>query len=310
LAVGAVGALATTGIALLYLIALHGFKSNLWIPVVPPALAWLASAALVTVYLSGSERKARGAIMQMFSRSVSKDVAQSMWDQQEEFLDGGRPRPQPLVATVLFSDLKGFSSLSEKRTPEEVMDWLNELMGDLTQCVDSNRGVVNKYIGDAVMALFGVPVPRATPEEEAQDAKNAVRCALGMREALRRFNEKWKGQLPEIRMRVGVYTGPVVAGGLGNADRLEYTVIGNTVNIASRLESHKKELMDEDITAHGCRILIGKSTHNRLGGEFETREIENASLHNIAEEVAVFGVIGASGPRTVAEGMKACVAKT
>ncbi len=99
-------------------------------------------------------------LMQLFSRHVSKEVAETIWLQREQFLDGGRPRPQRLVVTALFTDLTGFTTVSEKHPPEVLMEWLNEYMDAMARQVSRHGGVIRQYAGDSVVALFGVPVPR------------------------------------------------------------------------------------------------------------------------------------------------------
>jgi adenylate cyclase len=171
-------------------------------------------------------------------------------------------------------------------------------MDVLTDCVGANKGLLNKYMGDSIMAVFGAPVPSTTEEEFRRDAQNAIRCALCMRRALAKLNARWaRDGLPLIGMRVGIFTGPVIAGSMGKAGaggstgRLEYTVIGDTVNTASRLESFDKALMDGDIAADNCRILVGAPTLDLLGGRFRTRYIGTEGLKGKGGKVAIHGVI-------------------
>lgn len=282
------GACAIVGIVYLAFV-----RAAFWLPVVPPVIAWVLAAFAVTAYMSYREKADRLIVMKLFSRHVSRDVADALWRERDQFLAGGRLVAQPLTATVLFTDLKGFSGVSETMSAQELMAWLNELMDALSRDVDDNGGIVNKYIGDAVMAVFGVPRPRLTRDEQARDACNAVRCAVAMRKTLARLNDDWQARgLPRIGMRIGVVTGPLVAGSLGSAERMEYTVIGDTVNTASRLESFDKSLMDPDITGDGCRILIAESTRQLLDGSFRTRSIGILPISGKQEKVAIHGVIG------------------
>ena len=164
------------------------FLRGWWLPLVPPALSWSISAGAITAYLSHQETVQRAALMQLFSRHVSKQVAEGIWREREQFLDGQRPRPQQLVATVLFTDLVGFTSVSEKLPPEELMDWLNECMEPMAKQVSAHGGVIEQYTGDAIVAVFGVPIARKDEEEISQDAINAVSCALAMETTLRDLN--------------------------------------------------------------------------------------------------------------------------
>jgi adenylate cyclase len=232
--------------------------------------------------------------MQLFSRHVSKQVAEGIWRDREQFLDGQRPRPQQLVATVLFTDLVGFTSVSEKLPPEELMDWLNEFMEPMAKQVSAHGGVIEQFTGDAIVAVFGVPIARKDEEEISQDAINAVNCALAMGTVLRDLNGHWLAQnRPTTAMRIGIYTGPMVAGSLGSSDRLEYVVIGDTVNVASRLESFDKELFFPlRLDGRPCRILIGEATLRRLRERFLTERVGEVSLKGKEERIHVYRVLG------------------
>jgi len=268
------------------------FLEGWWLPLVPPALTWFIAAAAITAYLSYQETVQRATLMQLFSRHVSKQVAEGIWQEREQFLDGQRPRPQQLVATVLFTDLVGFTSVSEKLPPEELMDWLNECMEPMAKQVSAHGGVVEQYTGDAIVAIFGVPIARKDEEEISQDAINAVNCALAMETVLRDLNRHWLAQnRPTTAMRMGIYTGPMVAGSLGSSDRLEYVVIGDTVNIASRLESFDKELFALTLAGRPCRILIGEATLSRLRERFLTERVGEVSLKGKEEKIRVYRVV-------------------
>ena len=270
------------------------FANGWWIPLAAPAVAYAPSAVLVTSYVSFREKKQRGQLMQLFSRQVLPDIVQALWEQREDFLAGQRPRSQKLTATVLFTDLVAFSTTSEKMEPDLLMDWLNEYMEAMATVIMAHQGVVEKYIGDAIMAVFGVPLPRTSQEEIKQDARNAVRCALAMRTKMGELNAQWKERgLPVSGMRVGIHTGPLVAGSLGSSERQEYTVIGDSVNTASRLESFSLAFAGPESrdTGSRCRILISEATHLFLGDEFQTREVGNMILKNKNEPVTIYAVI-------------------
>lgn len=273
------------------------FSNGWWIPLAAPAVAYAPAAVLVTSYVSFREKKQRGQLMQLFSRQVSPDIAQALWEQREEFLAGQRPRTQKLTATVLFTDLVAFTATSEKMEPALLMDWLNEYMEVMATVIMAHQGVVEKYIGDAIMSVFGVPLPRTSEEEIRQDACNAVRCALAMRTKMGELNEQWKARgLPLSGMRVGIHTGSLVAGSLGSSERQEYTVIGDTVNTASRLENFSLVGAgpSQPDTGNRCRILISEATQRLLGDEFQTREVGNMILKNKKEPVTIFAVISAT----------------
>jgi adenylate cyclase len=262
-----------------------------WIPLAPPALAWLVSAALITAYISNQEKKERAILMQLFSRHVSPEVADAVWQQREQFMDGGRPRSQKFTATVLFTDLKAFTSVSERMDPQALLDWLNTYMEAMAKLVMDHGGVIDNYVGDSIKADFGVPLPRTSEAAVAQDAVAAVNCALAMERELKRLNANWhKQNLPTVEMRIGIFTGPVVGGSLGSAQRLKYTTIGDTVNIASRLESYDQDLLDPDFADSPCRILIGEPTLRYLNHQFETKRVGEVVLKGKDEAVTIFRV--------------------
>lgn len=285
------------GLAALTLVCLALFARAWWLPVVPAAAAWCASAAVAAAYSAYSEARQRGALMRLFSSSVSREIAESIWQRREEFLDGGRPRSERLVVTVLFTDLTGFTTVSERLGPEALMDWLNEYMQAMAGLVSRHGGVIRQYAGDSIVALFGVPFPRRGEAEIARDAVNAVECALAMEATLRALNRTWAAQgRPSAGMRIGIFTGAAVAGTLGSAERSEYVVVGDTVNTASRLESFDKQLFPPDPGGRACRILIGESTCMHLGHRFVTERVGDVLLRGKDQPVGVYRVLAQRSP--------------
>jgi adenylate cyclase len=288
--------LALTGAGGFLVLELAGYGALMygwWIPVVPPALAWGLSAAGVTACVSYQEKAQRLVVVRIFSQHVSKQVVEALLQQQDQLLAGGRARPRELTATVLFSDLEGFTSVSEKLRPKELLDWLNAYMDKVAEQVILHHGMINKYIGDSIMALFGLERTNAADEEVTQDAVRAVQCALAMEKALRQLNQQWQEHgLPTIGMRIGIFTGPLVVGSLGSANRLEYTVLGDTVNTASRLESFDKYVLAPHTTGSPCRILIGEATLRYLGGQFQTQKVGEVHLKGKEETVTIYRVVG------------------
>lgn len=274
---------------ILFLLTFFVFLKSWWIPLVPPAVAWIISAAIVTVYLSSRERSQRSLLMQLFSRYVSPEVADSIWQQREDFFNNGRPRPQKLTITVMFSDLKGFTTLSETMDPNALVDWLNIYLEAMVKLVQDHGGIIDDYAGDGIKANFGVPLPRKNQAEISQDAVNAVNCALLMEKEMHALNELWlKQNLPTTGMRIGIFTGPAVAAALGSSNRLKYTTIGDTVNIAARLESFEKNFAQESL----CRILIGESTLRYLDGQFKTERVGEEVLKGKAHKTTIYRILG------------------
>lgn len=267
--------------------AFLAFLTGWWVPVVPSLLALSGSAVAITAYIAKIEREERATVMRLFERHVTPKIAQAIWRDRQKIIKEGQLEAQELVATVLFTDLKGFSTIAEGMPPKILMSWLNEYMSVMAQVVLESDGAVDKFIGDAVMAVFGIPIPAATPEEIAADAQKAVNCALKMAAALQTLNQQWKlAGKPTVGMRVGIATGPLVVGSLGSDRRQDYTIIGDTVNIASRLESY-----DKSIEGGLCRIFISEETHNLLPKSFSTKQFDRVFLKGRKEAVNVYQVL-------------------
>jgi adenylate cyclase len=171
------------------------------------------------------------------------------------------------------------------------MEWINDYMQSLARHIEAHDGFINKYMGDAIMAVFGFPVALTADADIRRDAFNAVRCALDMGTELRRLNADWQklGRSP-VQMRVGIFSGPAVAGCIGSTDRLEFTVMGDTVNTAARLESFDKDYASED----ACRILIGESTFQLLDGQFRTEFVQSIELKGKQEKTTIYRVLGSN----------------
>ncbi len=270
-----------------------------WILVVAPALGSFIAATFVTSFIAYLELTERGAMQTIFSRHVSSKVVDELWANRDAFLEGNRLRPSRLTATVLFTDLKGFSTTSEKMDPATLLDWMNRYMDAVARHVDAHNGMVNKFIGDAIMAVFGAPIPSSGEEAIDRDADNAVQCALAMEKTLIALNEEWRAEgLPTTEMRVGIYTGGLVAGSLGTTDRMEFTVLGDTVNTAARLESAGKEATGPDMPQSPCIILVGQTTFERLHGRYRTLPLGAMTLKGKAEKISVHRVIGLAQPKS------------
>jgi adenylate cyclase len=270
----------------LLLISFLIFVSGWWIPVIPPALALAISATMVTGYIAHLERRDRQTVMNIFGRYVTPKIAEAIWRDRDQLLNQGRLRGQKLTATVLFTDIKDFSSIAENTDPEVLMAWLNEYMEAMTQVILNHNAVVDKFIGDAIMAVFGVPIAHTDQKDIAQDAHNAVSCAIALSAALESLNQRWQTQgQPTIQMRVGIATGTVVTGSLGGQQRMDYTAIGDSVNVAARLESY-----DKSIDGGICRILISEETHDLVAGEFSTQSIGTVQLKGRERSTKVYQV--------------------
>jgi adenylate cyclase len=264
------------------------FLQSGWIPIVPPILGFVLTLGSGIAYSAQQAQKQQQMVMRLLGQSTSPEIADTLWQRRDELLQNGKLPGQQLTATLLFTDIRGFSAIAEQYSPEQVLNWLNEYLDTMAQLVQKHQGIINKFTGDGIMAVFGVPIPHEQPFEIQQDARNAVDCAIAMEQALASLNRGWQTQgLPEVQMRVGIFTGPVVVGSLGSPIRLEYGVIGDGVNIASRLES-----FDKDRQPSACRILIAQQTRDCLLEDYRVESWGAFPLKGKAVQVEVYRVLG------------------
>jgi class 3 adenylate cyclase len=264
------------------------FLQQGWIPLIAPALALLITAGVAVIYKYEQSRQQQGIVMKLLGQQTSPAIATALWKERVHLLESGLLPGQKVTATIILTDLQGFSTICEKLPPEVVMSWLNEYLSAMAQEVQAHQGVINKFTGDGMLAVFGVPIPRTTPQEIAEDARLAVSCALAISSRLRQMNQNWSDRgLPEAKMRVGIFTGPVMVGSLGGTTRLEYGVIGDSVNIASRLESCEKHRQEDT-----CRILIAEETLLHLADKFEVESWGALPLKGREQKVNVYRILG------------------
>lgn len=230
----------------------------------------------------------REKLMVSFSKFTNKVIAQKAAN--GELALGGETRN----ATIFFSDIRSFTAMSEKMRPDEVVDFLNQYMTLMVECVNKTNGVVDKYIGDAIMAVWGAPESNGSP---AQDALNAVTTALMMRVSLFKFNkERQEKGLPPVKIGCGINSGPVVAGQIGSNERMEYTVIGDAVNLASRTEALNKPFATD--------ILITENTYNLIKDKVIVEEMPGVHVKGKVDAIKMFAVINLAGkdkPSTIDE---------
>ncbi len=209
---GHLSIVAVVGLVIIVGTAYSAANHDWLVPVVPPLLCWLVSLAGVTAYMVQVESGDRKTIRELFGKAVQKEVADEMWEHREEMLGNGVLKPREAVATLLFTDLQGFTTLAEPMKPGELISWLNEYLTVMTDTVAANHGIVAKYMGDGMMVAFGLPLSRG----ERQDARDAVACAMDMRAKMSELRARWgRESRPAPKMRVGIFTGPSVAGSVG-----------------------------------------------------------------------------------------------
>jgi CHASE2 domain-containing sensor protein len=274
------------------------FLNYVWIPVAAPVIGFAVTAAAVVSHRAYEVQQQNAIVMKLLGQSTSPNIAKTLWRERDNLLKSGKLPGIQLTATTLFLDIKGFSTISEQMSPENLLEWLNEILAEITREVMYREGIINKFTGDGVMAVFGVPLSRRKPAEIVADTQRSVYAALAIADRLEVMNKKFRQQgRPEIQMRIGIYTGTVVVGSLGSKERIEYGVIGDSVNIASRLESCEKERQPSN-----CRILIGYETLVHLEDRFIVESWGEKDLKGKNQKVKVYLVKGAKVPESVALG--------
>lgn len=242
--------------------------------VAPSAAICLTTLAVVTERTLTVERVANHT-RALLQRYVSPQIANYILAHPEKAALGGTR----VTATVLFSDIRGFTAMSEKLTPEEVLARLNEYLQEMTDVVFEHDGAVDKYIGDAVMALFGVPLV------SDNHAQKAVATAIGMQDALLQLQERWRAEgLPLIDIGIGINTGELVFGNIGASQHFDFSVLGDTVNLASRVESLNKDMHS--------RILVTATTYEIVREQVRARGPLITHVKGKEEEVVVYEIFG------------------
>jgi adenylate cyclase len=216
----------------------------------------------------------RRQLMDLFRRYVSSDVAEEIWNRRSEIVLAGEEK----TATVLFSDIRSFTALTAGKPSAEVLAWLNNYLTAMSEIVGANRGFLNKFIGDGIMVLFGVPLT----DTIEQDACRAVNTALQMIQRVEHLNAQRPPHWPELHIGIGLHTGVLTAGNVGAPDRLEYSVIGETVNLASRLESLTKVFKTD--------IVMSPATRQLVASQFETMPLGETEARGFAGKILVYGV--------------------
>ena len=231
-------------------------------------IALTLSAGAILAFIAG---RARRTIIEsaeyevqntQLARYFSPNVVDTITGQEELFRPGGSLNN----VTVMFTDIRSFTTLSEQLSPEEVLALLSEYHSFMVEIIFRHGGTLDKFIGDGIMATFG------TPEPSPDDPENAVRAALEMRRALQNFNVKRESRnLSPINHGIGIHTGPAIVGNVGIENRLEYTVIGDTVNTASRIESQCKEFQTDILISGSTKPLIPENILSKSTGEITLR---------------------------------------
>ncbi len=268
--------LLAAGLALGWLALAQALFADRWLVDIVGPLAGVMVIALAAISTAlATEGREKAHLRAAFSQYVSGSLVERLLDDPSRVRLGGERRE----LSVLFSDIRGFSSFSEKMEPEALSAFLNEYLTPMTGIVLQQGGMLDKYIGDAVMAVYGAPL------EQPDHAAAACRSALAMQQALAALNASWlPRQLPDLHIGVGINTGMMSVGNMGSEMRFDYTVMGDAVNLASRLEALTKELR--------CGILCGPLVPERAGPGFLFREVDAVRVKGRGGALSVFELCG------------------
>jgi adenylate cyclase len=265
-------------LGLYMLVAGIAFDAGWLLNLIYPPSALMMTFAFVMVYRVVFEEKEQRKIRALMGQYLSPTVSQWVLQEQTKLQLGG----QTQNITVLFADIRGFTTLAHTLAPQALVSLLNEYLTAMTRIVFKHDGVVDKFIGDAIMAFWNAPMP------QPDHARRACQTALEMISTLRDLQADWQRRgMPMFEVGIGINSGPAVVGNIGSLERLQYTALGDTTNVASRLEGLSTE--------YGTQIVIGETTRKEAGPAFEYRELDRVAVKGREEPLVVYEVVGHAG---------------
>ncbi len=256
------------------------FLRGWWLNFTVPALALTTNVLLVSLYRALIEEQEKRRVRSAFGQYLSPEVIRRL------LLNPGLVEPRKTDITVMFSDIRGFTTISEKLDAQELALFLNQYLSDMTRIVFEHQGTLDKYIGDAVMAFWGAPF------EEARHAENACNAALAMMARVREMQPAWEREgRPRLDIGIGVNTGSASVGNMGSSLRYGYTALGDAVNLSSRLEGLNKE--------YGTHILVNETTVAAAqDGDFIFRELDLIRVKGKLQPVTIYELAGRRSAQT------------
>lgn len=266
-------------LAAVVLVWIGGFwafdQFNQVLPLVLPSVGMALAYGLATAYQARTEGRDRRQTRRLFERYLSPTVVGELLEDPGLWTLTGKR----MDITVMFADLEGFTPVSEMLTPEELVSLINEFLGEMTALILDEGGTIDKYEGDLIMAFFGAPIPL---EDHAQ---RACRTALRMQARMRQLRKTWSRRgLPELRVRIGLHSGPAIVGNMGSEFRFNYTAMGDTVNLASRLEGANKE--------YGTYVMLSQVTRQMAGpSAFRFRDLGTTRVKGKKEEIDIYELV-------------------
>jgi adenylate cyclase len=250
------------------------FRRGLWLNMLQPLSAMAIALFAGTAYRYFVEDYQKRVVKRLFGRYVSKDVYEQLLAQPDRAELGGKRREM----SVLFSDIRGFTTVTEQGNPEELVAQLNEYFSRMVEVVFRHKGTVDKFVGDMVMALYGAPL------DDVDHAEHAVAAAIDMVRELGELNRGWAARgMAQLDIGVGINSGDMIAGNIGSSSIMSYTVIGDNVNLGSRLESLNKD--------YKTRIIISDATRTRLKGDYDIRPLGDVVVKGKTRPVAIFQIV-------------------
>ncbi len=252
-----------------------------WLSFVIPAGTLVANYAAITSFRMIFEEREKRKIRKTFSQYLSPGVIALIERDPQKYI---RPGGETKELTVMFSDIRGFTTISEGMSADELVHLLNEYLGEMTNVLFRNLGTLDKYIGDAIMAFWGSPYP------QSDHAFRACCCALEMIRSLEKLNLTWQAEgRKEISIGIGLNTGPVNVGNMGSSKRLAWTVMGDNVNLASRLEGMTKQ--------YRSRIVISDATYRQVADQFVCRELDKIRVKGKRQPVGIYELLDSAAQR-------------
>jgi len=252
-----------------FIAAIFIYKKGTLLNLVYPVLTVILASLATISYVASSETKHKKYILGLFGKYVSKDVVDHLLKSEKSIELGGVERE----VTALFADIRGFTAMAEKMAPQQVIAVLNHYFGDMTDLVFSNDGTLDKFVGDALFALWG------TPLEDKDHAYKAVKCAVEIQQKLKTQHTK---DIPPINLGIGICSGPAVVGNMGSSQRQEFTAIGDTINTASRLSG----------VASGGQIIISESAYKMIFDKVNVKRLEPLKVKGKEKPLTVYEVQG------------------
>ncbi len=250
-------------------------RYGLWFNIIYPLAALVILYVSHTIYKYMTEERERKKIKGAFTHYVSSSVVNVMLKHPEKLKLGGERKE----LTILFSDIKGFTTIAESVTPEELVHLLNEYLTVMTDVIFKYDGTLDKYIGDGIMALYGAPL------DIPDHPRKACLSAIEMMKELKMLNEKWIGEGREpVDIRIGINTGSMLVGNMGSKQRFDFTAMGDSVNLGSRLEGANK--------SYKTNIIIGESTYERVKDEFVCMELDSVKVKGRKRPVRIYSLLG------------------